>query len=272
MSRLEIFKGQAVCEVHGPYTYTARRVGRIEVGKVCPSCLLDGQKKAEQKQAVRSAQLAEQERQQQLELAQVPKTFRDCTLASYEIVNERADLTVRTVKSYLDNFTSVLQLKPVPGMVFSGVPGTGKTHLASLMIAELLSRGHSAMYCTAPNFLIEMEDARFGRHDLSTTALIKRYTKPQLLVLDEYGAHSTREIDYQALFSVIDSRYQSNLPTVLITNLQCQREGSALADASMPLSQAIDDRLIERIRGHGGPLFAFDWPSFRHRASHGLVA
>lgn len=266
MSRLETISGKSDCNLHGSYTYRAYRVGKTVVGKVCPQCLEDGQMKAQEKNAIRNAEEAIKARLEKLTNAGVPLAFQNCDLASYENVNERSEKTIQTVKAYLRNFKVVLQSRPVPGMVFTGVPGTGKTHMACAMIDKLISMNYSAMYCSAPQLLTAMEDARFGRHDLSATGLIMKHAKPSFLVIDEFGAHSSKEADYQTLFSIVDARYQSNLPTLLITNLQYNKGDTASRPGSGPLQEVIDDRLIERIKGSGGPLFAFDWPSHRRRS------
>lgn len=268
MSKLETISGSGDCKRHGPYSYNAYRVGKTVVGSSCPKCLEEGQLKAQEKNAIRDAQETVRLRLERLTNAGVPLAFQNCNLNSYENVNERSVKTTETIRTYLRNFKKVLQTRPAPGMVFTGVPGTGKTHLACAMIDQLLATGYSAMYCSAPQLLTAMEDARFGRHDLSATALIMKHAKPSLLVIDEFGAHSSREADYQSLFSIVDARYQSNLPTLLITNLQYNKSDTAgKTGASGPLQEVIDDRLIERIKGSGGPLFAFDWPSHRRRST-----
>lgn len=261
--KLETFSGVSTCGEHGEFAFNAYRVGKVVVGRVCPACMNAGQLKAQEKNAVRDRNAAIKARTDRLTWAGVPIAFQECDMASYDMVNERATNIVKMVQAYLANFSRVLQARPVPGMIFTGVPGTGKTHLACAMIAALIDLGFSAAYVSAPQLLTAMEDARFSRHDLSATGLIARYAKPTFLVIDEYGAHDTRDSHYQALFSVIDARYQANLPTLLITNLPYQKE--AKTSTGGPLEALIDDRLIERIRGTGGPLFAFDWPSQRRR-------
>lgn len=272
MSKLEAISGDDACKRHGPFHYRANRVGQTIVGKVCPQCLMEGLMKAQEKKNLASPSEAINARLERLKHAGVPLAFQNCDMDSYEDVNERSVKTTQTVRAYLKHFNRVLNTRPVPGMVFTGVPRTGKTHLACAMIDYLLANKYSALYSSAPQLLTAMEDARFGRHDLSATMLIAKHAKPSLLVIDEFGAHGTRDTDYQALFSIVDARYQANLPTLLITNLQYGKEDASKRPTGGPLESLIDDRLILRIRGNGGPLFAFDWPPYRLRGSTPLAS
>lgn len=280
---IETINGTDDCSIHGSYSYVAQRVGKFVAGKVCPHCLQQSLEMAEKKNRLKSVDFEHKRKVEKLKNSGIPYAFYNCTMENYELTSERSREAMGIVHAYINSFKRVLSMRPAAGMIFTGIPGTGKTHIACSIISKLLSQGYSAAYISAPQFLTAMEDSRHGRHDLSSTKLIANYAAPSLLVIDEYGAHTTKDNDYQALFSLVDLRYQSNLPTILITNLAHQEDKNNLSSgvkassfsSSMPaasggkvsLQDVIDDRLIERIRGSRGPLLAFDWPSRRNKSS-----
>lgn len=258
MNKLEILVGNENCSTHGRYSFNAYRLGKMILGRVCPKCLEEGQLKAQEKNSRRLAQNAIRFQEEQISLAMIPEAFKDCTFENYDILNIKSKKTVEVLHKYIKNFKTIVGSKKPPGLIFSGVPQTGKTHLGCATIKRLIAAGHSALYCSAPIALLEMDQARFGRHDLSATALLHMYSSTSFLMIDDFGAHTTRDSDYQALFSVIDQRFQKNLPTLITTNLKV---------SSGSVQKVIDDRMIERVRGEGGALLSFDWPSYRANAS-----
>lgn len=254
MSSTRIVRGQGMCATHGDYTYTAYRAGAAIVGATCPACREEAQMRASAFNAAAQVEEQEARRLKRLADAGIPLAFRDVSFENYRTSDERVLKEFRTVLAYADNFETVLATRGAPGMVFCGMQGTGKTHLGVAVISRLLSRGHSALYVSTPVLLARAREAGRPGSEYSVAQLIRHYSQPQLLVLDEYGAHAFAEFDYQMLFSVVDGRYQLNLPTVLITNVRYE-----------VLRQELDERFLERVKGTGGPVLQFDWPSWRFR-------
>lgn len=263
MSALRRFNGQGHCGTHGAYEYTATQVGSSVLGRLCPQCMALNHARAEAKNAASDAARQDREWQQRLRAAGIPDLFLGATLDSYLPTNTKADRMLKFANDYTGNFGGVLAARLVSGVVFVGVPGAGKTHIACGMVSKLLRMRHSAAYLSCPQFLLAAKEALYGRSEERATTLIDRYVRPQFLVLDEFGTHTTQDADYQMLFSVVDGRYQRNLPTMLVTNL-------TLVELSGTLTQTgiVDQRFMERIRGEKGAQIAFDWPTHRRSNAH----
>lgn len=257
MSGIIKWKGEATCPEHGAYTYEARRIGKHTIGQICPSCLLRGQQIGHELNEKIEAEQRRREFTQRMQIAGVPEAFLECTLDSYNPTSDQADKMLAIVQGYADSFNEVLKARPVPGLVFVGVPGTGKTHIACAMIAKLMAQGYSAAYLACPHFLLAARESQLMRSHEKTSLLIDRFKQPHFLVLDEFGTHTTQDVDYQILFSVIDGRYQRNLPTLMVTNLRHE-----------DLKKTVDERFLERIIGINGPILKFDWPTHRRPNAH----
>lgn len=252
MSTVKVVEGRLRCAQHGEYSYKAYAVGEKVVGRECPDCLKVMQEKAATFNAAQAASAELSKRRKSLSMAGVPDLFLDSTLDNYE-VDARTKTNLSFCRGYAMGFRMALEKRPATGLIFVGVSGTGKTHLACSIIRRIMDDGFTAAYARVPELLMEIEEATFGRSDSTATQKIDTLSRPHLLVLDEYGAHTLKEAYYQHLFSIIEGRYQRNLPTILITN-------KTAAD----LGKELDARIMERILGNtSGSVLSFNWTTHR---------
>ena len=71
---------------------------------------------------------------------------------------------------------------------------------------------------------------------------LERVSKAQLLILDDFGVERTTEYSLEQTYEVINTRYKSNKPLIVTTNLSTQ-------DIQKRKNQAIKriyDRVIEK--------------------------
>ena len=144
------------------------------------------------------------------------------------------------------------------GMLFVGAVGSGKTHLAAsianrvidlseisdrtaIKAAELYDIAYEAEFNRRVQFIsmIGLLGAIKKTFDTNETAqdIVDRYSKAELLILDDVGTETPTEWSNERLFEIIDYRYNEELPTVITTNL--------LPDK---LRENVGDRSYDRIR------------------------
>jgi DNA replication protein DnaC len=252
MSKTEKYSGHGQCATHGQYQFDGHRVGSIIVGASCPACLQSRHLEAQTQLDADSRHGEIAKKRQALSQSGVPNTFLDSTFENY-ICDEASKKNLNYIRAYAKGFKLALAKRPSTGMVLLGISGTGKTHLACALIRQLHEDGYTARYVRIPDLLIKLNEATYGRAELPPSRIIDALSRHQLLVLDEYGAHTLKDESYQALFSVIEARYQKNLPTVLITNL-----------TESELQLELDARFLERILGNtSGVMLSFNWGTYR---------
>ena len=69
-------------------------------------------------------------------------------------------------------------------IAFIGLPGTGKTHLSIALGIKAIDQGYTVLFTTLSEM---MEDLYVSRADNSFRQKVKKYIKPDLLILDEFG-------------------------------------------------------------------------------------
>lgn len=137
-------------------------------------------------------------------------------------------------------------------IVFIGSPGTGKSGLAMGLLRNALINGQRGRFYNAQEL---MDDLYASLADRSTTKLLNRLSRYDLLVIDELGYLTLKEEQINAFFRLIEKRY-CRRSTIITTNLDytdwyslfCRKE---LADA-----------LLDRIK-HRCITITIDGPSLR---------
>ena len=124
------------------------------------------------------------------------------------------------------------------GLLLWGPVGTGKSFIAGCIANALLDKGIPVMMTNFARLLNKLTDMYAGDRN----AYIDTFNSFPLLIIDDLGVERNSEFAREQVFGVIDSRYRSQLPMIVTTNLT-PKEMKNPAD----LSRArIYDRVLER--------------------------
>ncbi|MGZ4298994.1 MAG: ATP-binding protein [Solirubrobacteraceae bacterium] len=145
--------------------------------------------------------------------AVIPRRYRDVSFERPPVTDIDPTIVgaVRRFASTIDH-----QLDAGRGLWFMGNPGTGKTTLAMLVSKAALDAGRTVAIYSLPRLLSEIRDV--FRADGSFVALLDRLTHVDLLHIDDLGAEQTTEWVLEALYSIVNARYEDERSIVLTTN------------------------------------------------------
>lgn len=240
-----------VCDKHGEFTATGTRLGKREIWTNCPDCKearLAAERQAEA-QALAERALAHMERL--LGEAAIPKRFLARSLDNFHASTPEQLAALKVAREFAENFE--VHSERGTSLILSGLPGTGKSHLATAILQAILP-GHCGLYTTASNVIRAVRGTWRKDSDRSESQVINAYSDTSLLVMDEIGMGYESDGERVILFDVLDRRYREQRPTILLTNLD-------RAGFKAFIGERVYDRLSETARW-----VAFDWESFRSKA------
>lgn len=187
----------------------------------------------------------EQEQRERIERYKrsgVPERYYNESLDTYKITNEMQKAAARAIGEFLRE----IKCGAFRTLVLIGSAGTGKTHLACGVVRE-----YGGKYATAPDIVEVIRRAKSFSADQTEQQLIDSYSHKSLLVIDEIGRGIAATDEKYMLYQIINARYNTRKPTVLISNF-------TKADFLKYIGVAAADRLVE-----SGDIVEMNGESFR---------
>jgi DNA replication protein DnaC len=140
------------------------------------------------------------------------------------------------------------------GLLLSGPPGVGKTHLEIAILQHEMERRNPLhirgdgevllracpVYYVGWGQLLGRIRASYGNSGEDEGAILGKLAEVELLGLDDFGKYQPANPDFmrRIAFEVINTRYEAQMPLILTTNL-------TLPELGLYLGQAVADRLLE---------------------------
>jgi len=168
--------------------------------------------------------------------SQLPRRFVGRTLGTLDVANRPAlQRALKDSRRFVDSYQEDKEQK---GLLLMGPAGTGKTHLAAGILAELAKQGVASRYFTVPDLLATLRDA-IAKNEMDS--ILTGMRRVPVLVLDDLGKEYLRDAQgsyttggwaEEVLYRLINWRYEDCLPVIVTTNLDEQwlteRYGKAL--------------------------------------------
>ena len=131
---------------------------------------------------------------------------------------ENMELLKEKAWNFINNFDDPTE----KNILFTGNTGLGKTFLSNCIAKEVLEKGKTVLYQTAPVMFDNILDTRFGKEGTNID-LIDNIYNVDLLIIDDLGTEKITETKISELFTIINTRsLNSNhkaTKTIISTNL-----------------------------------------------------
>jgi DNA replication protein DnaC len=124
------------------------------------------------------------------------------------------------------------------GLILWGNVGSGKSFIAGCIANALLDKGVPVIMTNFARLLNKLTDMYAGDRN----AYIDSFKRYPLMIIDDLGIERNSEFAREQVFSIIDSRYRSQLPMIVTTNLSLKK----LKNPEDMARARIYDRVLER--------------------------
>lgn len=152
-------------------------------------------------------------------------------------ISPRENIT--KIRKISENFIENFNDESTKNLLFVGTAGSGKTFLSGCIANEIIKKGHTVIYQTAPLLLDSIFEFKYGSKSLKSKELYESLYNVDLLIIDDLGTESPSPAKFAELFAIINSRLLSpKTKTIISSNLDLEN-----------ISKVYDDRLLSRFVG-----------------------
>jgi DNA replication protein DnaC len=124
-------------------------------------------------------------------------------------------------------------------VIFLGLVGCGKTHLGSALGHAACEKGHSVLFANTIDVINTLFAAQLKGN---LQAELRRYLRPQLLILDEVGYLPIDQRGADLLFQVISARYERG--SIILTSNKAFKNWPSIFNGDATITSAVLDRLL----------------------------
>jgi DNA replication protein DnaC len=165
------------------------------------------------------------------------------------------------------NCAATFATEPSGWLVLVGDVGRGKTHLAAAIKNHRDEHGEPTLFMTVPDLLDYLRATYAPSSDITYDRGFDAVRNAPVLILDDYGAHSSTPWAEEKLFQLLNFRFNAQLPTVITTNLPFDQPDTLAPELQQELRilSRLVDRGLSQIVRIDAPPFNRTLPTLRSR-------
>jgi DNA replication protein DnaC len=145
--------------------------------------------------------------------------LRNMTFDNFD--HKRLELPLEQQQNLRQAFNLAVEFarSPEGWLIFQGVNGCGKTHLAAAIANYQLEQGKPVFFVVVPDLLDHLRSTFSPDSKISYDEFSEKIKEVPLLILDDFGEQSATPWAQEKLYQLINYRYNARLPMVVTTCL-----------------------------------------------------
>lgn len=221
-------------------TFEAINLGRL-TATLCPKCGKAREEREQVLEKLAQKQAEEQRYRELIRLANIPPRWREVTFDTLDPSIQ--PVAQRLAREYAGGFN-----KESPSLVFySPGNGTGKTTLAAAIANYVLHELRApVIFAKARDIMLEIRKTFSDRYE-TEAEILDKVSYVDLLVLDDVGVDRPSEWIKSTYWTLMDRRFDWELPVVVTTNKPLDGRGEVLADR---IGEGAASRLLGLCQGN----------------------
>lgn len=166
----------------------------------------------------------------------------DVDMAKYKF-NISPRKNILNIKEKALEFIENIDNPDYNNLLFTGNSGLGKTYMSNCIAGEVLKKGKTVLYQTAPVLLENVINYKMNKNKEKDNNYYKSILESDLLIIDDLGTESMNSMKLSELFTIINTRLlnlnNKVTKTIISTNLGIKE-----------IFNFYEERIGSRIAGH----------------------
>lgn len=142
-------------------------------------------------------------------------------------------------RSLIERMANCEYISEYRNIYITGATGSGKTYMACAFGMEACKQYYTVQYVRLPDMLLDLQAAR---ENGSFSIVLKKYTKPTLLIIDEWLLLKLSEPEARNLFELIHKRRRKT-STIFCSQFREEEWYQQICGGESTLADAIMDRI-----------------------------